>query len=105
MRTLLLSISLLSIAAGSAAAWAQGTGYGEIVFDNRTSVTADMYLDDSYACRALAGLTCTTHAQAGSHVAQFRFVDGEVLTTDPFFLQEGESLTIPVTERPGAHVG
>lgn len=100
MRRLLLAISILSIAAGGAAALAQGTGYGQITFDNRTSITGDMYVDESYACRALAGLFCTTQAQAGTHVAQFRFVDGDVVTTDAFYLQEGDSITIPVTERP-----
>ena len=100
MRRFLLAISMLSAASGGAVALAQGTGYGQITFENRTSVTGDMYVDDTYGCRALAGLICTTHAQAGTHVAQFRFVDGEVVTTDPFYLHDGASITIPVTERP-----
>jgi hypothetical protein len=100
MRRLLLAVSIISIASGGAVALAQGTGYGQIAFDNRTSVTADAYLDDSYACRALAGLSCTTHAQAGTHIAEFRFVDGDVVTTDPFYLQEGDSIIIPMAARP-----
>ena len=102
MRRLLLAISLLSVVSGGAVALAQGTGYGEIVFDNQTSVTGDMYVDGSYSCRALAGLTCSAHAQAGSHRAEFRFVDGDVFIADPFYLQDGASITIPVTQRPAA---
>jgi hypothetical protein len=100
MRRLILALIPLSLIAGAAAAIAQGTGYGQVTFDNQTSVTGDMYVDETYGCRALGGLMCTTHAAAGTHVAEFRFVDGGVVTTDPFYLQEGDSITIPVTELP-----
>ena len=102
MRSVLLAISIVAIVSGGAVALNQVTGYGQIAFDNRTSITADVYLDESYACRAHAGLTCTTHAQAGTHIAEFRFVDGDVVTTDPFYLQEGDSITVPVTVRPAS---
>lgn len=92
--TLALAAALLPGAAS-----AQSTGYGQVTFDNQTSVTGDMYVDDTYQCRALAHLFCTAQVEAGVHVAEFRFADGDAVTTPSFELEAGAAITIPIGER------
>lgn len=74
-----------------------GTGYGQIMLVNQTSQVIDLYVDDHYGCRALAGLTCTTMEPAGSHTLTAKAADGQV-ASDVIDLAEGGTYTYTITE-------
>lgn len=75
------------------------TGDGRIIFENQTSVAADMYVDGVYGCRAGPRFHCTAHASTGAHSVELVFVDGDIVRSPPFTLEPDESFTIPVVER------
>lgn len=74
-----------------------GTGYGQVALVNQTSQMLDLYVDDHYGCRALAGLTCTTMEIAGSHVLTVKASDGQQ-TSEVMELEEGGTYTYTITE-------
>ena len=89
----ILAVPLLLL--GSAAD--QSTAHADITFDNQTSVTGELHVDGTYRCRAPAQLSCTVQVETGTHVVEFRFVDGDVVR-GALVLSAGESRSIPVRE-------
>ncbi|CAG0952959.1 MAG: hypothetical protein F9K19_00480 [Rhizobiaceae bacterium] len=84
-------------AAPAAPAMAQQTGWGQITLDNQTSIVLDLHVDGHYACRALAGLFCTSQEREGKHVCT---AQGEGGRAGPFPcpIKSGESFTRTVAE-------
>jgi hypothetical protein len=74
-----------------------GTGYGQITLINQTSQMIDLYVDDHYGCRALAGLTCTTMERAGGHTLVAKGADGQQ-TSMPMDLADGGTFTYTISE-------
>ena len=74
-----------------------GTGYGQITLVNQTSQMVDLYVDDHYGCRALAGLTCSTMERAGGHTLVARGADGQQ-TSLPMELDDGGTFTYTISE-------
>jgi hypothetical protein len=74
-----------------------GTGHGQIMLVNQTSQMIDLYVDDHYGCRALAGLTCSTMEPAGAHVLTAKAADGQA-ASETIDLAEGGTYTYTITE-------
>ena len=74
-----------------------GTGYGEITLVNQTSQVIDLYVDDHYGCRALAGLTCSTMERAGGHTLTAKTGDGQA-ASEVITLDDGGTFTYTITE-------
>lgn len=91
-----IELCVIASLAGAFAAYA-GTGYGQITLVNQTSQMIDLYVDDHYGCRALAGLTCTTMERVGSHVLVAKGADGQE-TSQPMELEEGGTFTYTISE-------
>jgi len=75
----------------------QSTPHGQVTFDNRTSVSGEMYIDGSYRCRAPSQVSCTVQVETGSHVVEFRFTDGDLIR-GVLELDAGEWRNVPVRE-------
>jgi hypothetical protein len=73
-------------------------GYGQISLENKTSATADLYVDGAYGCRALAGLLCTTQVSVGTHNLEAKLTDGRSTTQDGVVIGQGESRTWTISE-------
>jgi len=94
----LAGLALVAVAAVLAQPEAvAGTGYGQVTLVNQTSQVLDLYIDDHYGCRALAGLTCTTMEKAGGHTLVAKGADGQQVS-QPFELEDGGTFTYTVTE-------
>ena len=73
--------------------------YGQVVFQNNTSVTGHLYVDDGYGCGpVLMNLYCTTMVPAGVHTSYVKFDDGEVVIFEPYEVVAGEVFTLTVNE-------
>jgi len=96
MRILALAtaVALAVLASGSATAQ---SGYGEVTLVNQMPVLVDLYIDDSYGCRALAGLTCSTNVREGTHTLVAKASDGRSVS-ETFTLASGETYTYTVHE-------
>jgi hypothetical protein len=90
------AISAIILVASALAADA-GTGYGQITLVNQTSQMIDLYVDDHYGCRALAGLTCSTMERAGGHTLIAKGADGQQ-TSLPMTLDDGGTFTYTISE-------
>lgn len=44
------------------------TGYGTVLFENRTAVILDFYARGEFQCRALSGGVCASQVRAGSDI-------------------------------------
>jgi len=77
--------------------WAQ-SGWGEFQLVNQTSQAIDLYIDDDYGCRALAGLTCETMIREGGHVATAKGLSSGEEVTQPFEIDSGGTFTYTVSE-------
>lgn len=73
------------------------TGYGEITLVNQTSQVIDLYVDDHYGCRALAGLTCSTMEPAGGHTLTAKAGDGQA-ASEVIDLDDGGTYTYTISE-------
>jgi hypothetical protein len=92
--SLLAGVGLVvSVIAGDAQ-----TGYGQIVLQNNTSVTLDLFVDGRNSCRALRNLTCTTQERAGFHTLAAQAPDqrSAQATVD---LQSGQVVTWTISEQ------
>ena len=94
MRMTGLAASALSVAVLTAHA---GTGYGEITLVNQTGQLIDLYVDDYYGCRALAGLICSTNERAGGHTLTAKAADGQA-TSQVIELDDGGPFTYTISE-------
>jgi hypothetical protein len=95
MRTAFASaIALIVLTAGPAAAV---SGYGEVVFQNRTSEAGNLYYGENYACYAQAGLECHAMARPGRYqfIARYSQAAADCGVLDVI---EGEVTTCLVTE-------
>jgi hypothetical protein len=83
--------------AAAAPAEAQQTGWGQITLNNQTSIDLDLFVDGHYACRALAGLFCTSQEREGKHLCT---AQGEGGHAGPFPcpIKSGDSFTWTVAE-------
>lgn len=81
----------------AAPAVTQETGWGQITLNNQTSITLDLFVDGHYACRALAGMICTSQEREGNHLCT---AQGESGRAGPFPcpVKSGESFTWTVAE-------
>ena len=95
MRAFLFLAAVIAVAAPRAVS--AGTGYGEITLVNQTGQVLDLYVDDHYGCRALAGLTCSTMEPAGGHVLTVKAPDGQA-ASEPIELDDGGTYTYTITE-------
>lgn len=95
-RPIALAVALSAVLAGSASA----AGYAQVSFVNQTSVAGDLYVDQTYGCRALARLFCTTQVLAGVHTMEVRFTDGEVVAGPQVNIPDGQTFTFTVGEAP-----
>lgn len=82
----------------SGAAFGQ-SGQGQIHFENRSSIALDFYVDDTYACRALANFNCTTHAYPGAHTVAAK-VGGTTTASGSVEVAAGGIVTWTVSEEP-----
>lgn len=73
-------------------------GWGQISFENRTSVAADFYVDGAYGCRALSGLMCTVQARVGVHTLEIRTTDGRSTSQPGVEVAQGAVFTWTVSE-------
>lgn len=90
--------TVLAIAfAATALAADAGTGYGQVMLVNQTSQVLDLYVDDRYGCRAMAGLTCSTMERAGAHTLYAKAGDGQS-TSMPIELDDGGTFTYTISE-------
>ncbi len=89
--------AIAAAAAFAACAAAAGTGYGQITLVNQTGQMLDLYVDDHYGCRALAGLTCSTMERAGAHTLYAKASDGQQ-TSQPIELDDGGTFTYTISE-------
>jgi hypothetical protein len=87
----------MSALAMSGAGLATAAEYGQFSFENQTTTVLDFYVDDSYACRALAGLICVTQSVEGTHVLKATDGTREVVT-DPVYLERGTVRTWTVID-------
>ena len=96
---MLTTIRLLLAFVVLATAWSAtaGSGYGQIQLVNQTSQMVDLYVDDHYGCRALAGLTCVTQERAGVHVLVAKGADGQQVSGS-IDLVEGETSSFTIRE-------
>jgi hypothetical protein len=90
-------LGLLLAVAGGTLAWAQ-SGWGQFQLVNQTSQTVDLYIDDNYGCRALAGLTCETMVTEGGHVATAKGASSGEQLTQPFEMESGATFTYTISE-------
>jgi hypothetical protein len=65
----------------------------QITLENRTKITLDLYVDGSYACRALGGLTCTAQTNPGPHRLEARDGSKTVADANDFMVEDGSSET------------
>ena len=77
-----------------------GTGYGQLVFQNNTSVAGDMYYDQSYACYAQARMMCPSMVRPGRYTVYAKYRDNTVSTSAVIEVEEGKVSTYTVTEAP-----
>ena len=91
------TVMVVCCAAMAAPAMAQQTGWGQITLNNQTSIALDLHVDGHYACRALAGLFCTSQEREGKHLCT---AQGEGGHAGPFPcpIKSGESFTWTVAE-------
>jgi len=62
-------------------------------------VTLDLYSDEGYGCRALAGGFCTDEVHAGAHTFTATAADGSGRSTSRVIdIPEGGSFTWTITE-------
>lgn len=98
-----LARAALALAAAAALAPAAATGqdYGQVAFQNNTSVTGHLYIDDGYGCGpVLMNLYCVTMVRAGVHTSYVKFDDGEVVSFGEIEVVKGEVFTLTVNEAP-----
>jgi len=96
MRKFAVAMTAAAFVAASGAALAQ-TGYGQVTLVNQMPVLVDLYIDDGYGCRALAGLTCTTMVREGVHTLVAKASDGRQVS-ESFTLKSGGTYTYTVHE-------
>lgn len=85
LATMMLVLGLgIGFAPKDAHAWAQ------ITLQNDTPYTLDLYVDGNYGCRALPGMFCTTHVQAGTHTLTARASDGQSIS-ETAYIEDGTS--------------
>lgn len=96
MRVFAIATTLVAVATATGAALAQ-TGYGQVMLVNQMPVLVDLYIDDAYGCRALAGLTCTTMVREGGHTLLAKASDGRSVS-ESFTLEAGGTYTYTVHE-------
>ncbi len=87
-------LSALNVAVLTAQA---GSGYGEFTVVNQTGQIIDLYIDDHYGCRALAGLTCSTNERAVGHTLTAKAADGQA-TSQVIELDDGGTFTYTISE-------
>lgn len=92
-RTLLAACAVLMSAPVAIA----GNGYGEVTLVNQTSQVLDLYVDDHYGCRALAGLTCSTMETAVGHTLIAKGANGQEVS-QPIELDDGGTFTYTISE-------
>ena len=74
-------------------------GYGEVVLDNKTANTLDLYVDDVYACRALGGGICPTQVRIGPHrLVAKRIADGATMVQQTT-VEQGVVSTFTITDQ------
>ena len=100
MRRSLIRAALTFAAAGALVPTMAGAvDYGQVVFQNNTSVTGHLYVDDGYGCGpVLMNLYCATMVPAGVHTSYVKFDDGEVVTFEAYEVVAGEVFTLTVNE-------
>ncbi|HLL28064.1 MAG TPA: hypothetical protein VKT73_10535 [Xanthobacteraceae bacterium] len=74
------------------------TGYGQIVLENHTSVTLDLYVDGRNSCRALSNLSCTTQEHVGFHQISAVASDGRN-ASNAVNLEQGQVVTWTISEQ------
>lgn len=89
-----VAIALLVLTSGPTVA---GTGYGEVVFQNRTSWAGSLYYDENYACYAQGGLECHAMARLGRYRFTARYSNA-LADCGMLDVYEGKITTCLVTE-------
>jgi hypothetical protein len=79
--------------------FAAGSGYGTIMFENKTRFTLHMYVDGVLQCTSQGGGgTCNHMARPGIHVVQAYDNSGPVTGTGEVEVVEGRTVPFTVTE-------
>ena len=98
-RSLIRAALTLAAAVALVPTMAGAVDYGQVVFQNNTSVTGHLYVDDGYGCGpVLMNLYCATMVPAGVHTSYVKFDDGEVVTFEAYEVVAGEVFTLTVNE-------
>ena len=72
-------------------------GWGQVVLQNNTPYTGDIYIDGNYGCRAFGnGSSCTTQVRVGSHSLFVKIADGQSASED-FDLSQGQVYTYTIS--------
>jgi len=97
MRRGLAGLAVAMAMASPAPATAQ-EGWGQIMLNNQSTETADLFVNGEYACRALAGLNCTTQVRVGVHTLTARWPDGQTSTATGVELERGRTRTMTIQD-------
>ncbi len=89
-------LAVLGLFCAVPVAAAQSDPIGQVVLDNQSTLGAELYVDEDYACYAPAHDSCVAEIPAGRHVARIRFDDDDYILSDPFDVPAGQSVTLPV---------
>ncbi|MCW3846151.1 hypothetical protein OF829_02800 [Sphingomonas sp. LB-2] len=90
--------ALLALLLIPAAAAAQEAPMGQMILDNGSSMSADLYVDGDFACAAPAHSSCTADVTAGFHIAFIVFADGDYIISDTIDVPGEMSITLPVRD-------
>jgi len=93
-----LWFELTALMLAPTAAIGQDVAMGEVTLDNRSALSADLYIDGAYACGAPAHGHCTVRVATGVHVATIEFADGDHVTGGVFDLAADVPVTLPVVD-------
>ena len=76
------------------------TGYGQVTLVNNMEETVDLYDDDdTFVCRALKHLSCTSQVIARTHNFVAKYTDGVVIGSITLTIEEGGTGVVTVSPR------
>jgi hypothetical protein len=74
-------------------------GWGQITLNNKSSSTADMYVDGAYGCRALSGLFCVAQVRVGVHNLEAKTTQGRSVVANGVRVAQGEVRTFTILDK------
>ena len=99
MRLLILVLALtLAMALSSSGVASEQEGWGQVVFQNNTKSTGNLFVDGNFGCGpVLSGGFCTTQVRIGWHDLLAKFNDGRSMA-DEMEMKQSLVYTFTVSE-------